>query len=155
MTRIICPVHGIPDCSPMLNGCSRVILLHEAATPERPSCNLHFELPKALVLNANDRSHWAPKANMTRNLRAMGAIAARQCQPMDRAHLTIRIGYSDKRRRDDHNLMPTFKALIDGIVTGGLLVDDDREHLTGPDLRSEVAGKTGILVLDFEFREVA
>lgn len=119
------------------------------------SANLHFELPKALILNANQRMHWAEKARITKNLRAMGAIAARQVEPMERAHLTIRVGYSDNRRRDDHNLMPTYKALIDGIVgDGGLLPDDDREHLTGPDLRSHVAGKTGILVLDFEFRSV-
>lgn len=117
------------------------------------SANLHFELPRALILNANDRRHWAEKARITKNLRAMGAIAARQVEPMERAHLTIRVGYSDNRRRDDHNLMPTYKALIDGIVGDcGLLPDDDREHLTGPDLRSHVAGKTGILVLDFEFR---
>jgi hypothetical protein len=113
------------------------------------SANLHFELPKELILNANDRMHWAEKARITKNLRAMGAIAARQVEPMERAHLTIRVGYSDNRRRDDHNLMPTYKALIDGI-TEHLLPDDDREHLTGPDLRSRVAGKTGILVLDFE-----
>lgn len=38
-------------------------------------CNLHFELPRALILNANDRRHWAEKARITKNLRAMGAIA--------------------------------------------------------------------------------
>lgn len=29
--RIVCPVHSMPDCSPMLNGCSRVIELHAEA----------------------------------------------------------------------------------------------------------------------------
>lgn len=114
---------------------------------------LHFELPQALVLNANQRLHWAPKANITRNLRAMGKRAVKDCERMERAHLTIRVGYANNRRRDDHNLMPTYKALIDGI-TEHLLPDDSREYLTGPDLRSYVAGKTGILVLDFEFAEV-
>lgn len=28
--RVICPEHGISDCSPLLNGCSRVIKLHQA-----------------------------------------------------------------------------------------------------------------------------
>jgi len=26
--KIVCPDHGIPDCSPLLNGCSRVIEMH-------------------------------------------------------------------------------------------------------------------------------
>lgn len=120
------------------------------------TASLHFELPRALVLNANDRMHWAPKANIVRNLRAMGRREGFWRDPMERAHLTIRIGYGDKRRRDDHNLMPTIKALIDGIVSdGGLLPDDSREYLTGPDLRSYVAGKTGLVVLDFEFAPIA
>lgn len=29
--RIVCPEHGISDCSPLLNGCSRVIEMHRAA----------------------------------------------------------------------------------------------------------------------------
>jgi crossover junction endodeoxyribonuclease RusA len=118
------------------------------------SATLHFELPKALVLNANDRMHWAPRASVVRNLRAMGAREARHHERMERAHLWIGIGYADKRRRDDHNLMPTFKALIDGI-TEHLLPDDSREYLVGPDLRSYVAAKRGLLVLDFTFSEVA
>ena len=29
--RIVCPEHGIPDCSPLLNGCSKVIEAHRVA----------------------------------------------------------------------------------------------------------------------------
>lgn len=29
--RIVCPLHGIPDCSPMLNGCNLVIKAHREA----------------------------------------------------------------------------------------------------------------------------
>lgn len=119
------------------------------------SANLHFELPKALILNANQRMHWAPKAAIVRNLRAMGKIAARGCTPMDRAHLIVRVGWPDKRARDVDNISPTIKALVDGIVgDGGLLPGDDDAHLIGPDKRPYVAGKTGILVLDFEFHSV-
>ena len=120
------------------------------------SANLHFELPMTVVLNANAREHWAPKAAKVRNLRALGSKAAMDIDDtFDRAHLTIHIGYPDKRRRDDANLHPTFKALIDGAVDAGLLPDDDRTRLIGPDLRSYVAGRRGLLVLDFEFVEVA
>ena len=33
--RIVCPEHGIPDCSPLLNGCSKVIEAHRAAEQPR------------------------------------------------------------------------------------------------------------------------
>jgi crossover junction endodeoxyribonuclease RusA len=38
-------------------------------------------------------------------------------------------------RWDPNNLWPTVKAAVDGIVDAGLLVDDDHEHLVGPDMR--------------------
>lgn len=33
--RIVCPVHGIPDCSPLLNGCNRVNIAHCAREGHR------------------------------------------------------------------------------------------------------------------------
>jgi hypothetical protein len=113
--------------------------------------SLHFELPRALILSANSREHWRPKANKTRNLRALAAIVARQETPLERAHLLVRVGWPDNRRRDVANIEPTLKALIDGCVDGGLLPDDDDDHLIGPDKRAYVAGMTGFVVLDFEF----
>jgi crossover junction endodeoxyribonuclease RusA len=120
------------------------------------SANLHFELPRSLVINANDRTHWAPKAEVTRNLRAMGARAAKDCESMDKATILIRIGWPDKRHRDADNLSPTTKALIDGIVgDGGLLPNDSDRHIVSVTKAGYVAGRTGLVVLDFEFREVA
>lgn len=116
---------------------------------------LHFELPRAVLLSANGREHWAQRARVTKHLRQLAAIAARPHPPMDRAHLTVRVGWMDKRRRDVANISPTLKALIDGCVDAGLLADDDDTHLIGPDLRPWVAGKYGHVVLDFEFEEVA
>ena len=43
--RIVCPDHGIPDCSPLLNGCSRVIKMHQAATPAEVLCVKRHRLP--------------------------------------------------------------------------------------------------------------
>lgn len=31
MTRLVCPIHKITDCSPLYNGCSIVIKLHHLA----------------------------------------------------------------------------------------------------------------------------
>ena len=54
---------------------------------------------------------------------------------MEVAHLTARLTYRDRRRRDDHNIMPTLKACVDGVVAAGLLPDDNHKHLVGPDIR--------------------
>lgn len=118
---------------------------------------LHFELPRDLILSANQRQHWAHKARTTTKLRSLAHyttiphIHHLRLEPLGRAHLTVRVGWPDKRRRDVANLSPTIKALIDGIVDAGLLPDDDDRHLVGPDLRPYVAGKRGVVVLDFEF----
>lgn len=115
---------------------------------------LHFELPRALVLSSNDRKHWRVNADAIANLRAMGTLTAASVERMDRAHLTVRIGWPDRRRRDAPNIWPTLKPLIDGITDAGLLEDDDDTHLVGPDLRPYHLGKSGIVVLDFEFRQI-
>ena len=122
---------------------------------------LHFELTRDLILTANQRLHWAPKARKTSDLRQLGYIEGRRVRratfpsgmayAMWRAHLIVRVGWPQHRRRDVANLSPTIKALIDGCVDAGLLPDDDDAHLIGPDLRPYHAGRKGLVVLDFEF----
>ena len=38
----------------------------------------------------------------------------------------------DRRRRDRHNLAPTVKAMMDGLIDAGLLPDDADRYLDGP-----------------------
>lgn len=115
---------------------------------------LHFEIPQALILSSNHRKHRMESARTIKHLRIIGAAAARGHEPMTtKAHLTVRIGWPTRRRRDAPNIWPTLKPLIDGIVDSGFLVDDDDEHLIGPDLRPEYRGMSGVTVLDFEFKE--
>lgn len=116
----------------------------------------HFEIPQALILSSNHRKHRMETARTIKHLRIMGAAAARGHDPIeDQALLTVRIGWPDRRRRDAPNLWPTCKPLIDGIVDSGFLIDDDDDHLVGPDLRPYYLGRRGLTVLDFEFEATA
>ena len=75
---------------------------------------------------------------------------------MNRAHVTVTLGYPDRRKRDAHNLMPTIKGLIDGLVdpgTRGILPDDSDAHLTGPDLRVGDVTR-GQFTFTFHFEEL-
>lgn len=113
-----------------------------------------FAVPTARILNANQRSHWARKAELTRFLRTEASLHAHGIPPMSRAHLTVHVGWPDKRRRDAMNVHPTIKACVDGFVDAGLLDDDSDKYLTGPDLRPFTAGRRGYVVLTFEFKEL-
>ena len=117
-----------------------------------------IRLHPAEVLNANQRMHWACKARLTSNLRDWGSFAwNRAGRPhMNRAHVTVTLGYPDRRKRDAHNLMATVKPLLDGMVSPGvrgILLDDDDAHLEGPDLR--VGDVTpGFFTFTFRFEEL-
>lgn len=116
------------------------------------SVSLAFKLPKVLVLNANDRQHWAPRAAVTKQLRAMAAHMARgQHVDADQASLRICVGWPDNRRRDVANIAPTIKALIDGCIDGGLLPDDSDKHIVETSYTAHVAGMAGIVAIDMEF----
>ncbi|MGO4972756.1 hypothetical protein ACTQ56_12405 [[Clostridium] aminophilum] len=124
-----------------------------------------FELPGALIVTPNVRKHWARQASLVRNLRQMAAVTqGHDPHQMQRAHLTVHVAYPDRRRRDAHNLNPTIKALVDGLVSGcgwrphgwvPLLPDDDDTHLIGPDWRPQAERcKPGHVRLTLIFQEV-
>lgn len=101
---------------------------------------LHLVVPDpgCGLLNANQRLHWSTKAKRTRgwrNATTWHAIARSLPRGLDRVHIVAVVRWPDKRRRDVHNVMPTIKACIDGLVDYGLIPDDNDKHLIGPDLR--------------------
>lgn len=107
-------------------------------------------------INANQRLHWATRADLTRAWRSAALIYARQARlpHLERAHITATVHKANKRPYDAHNLVLTAKACIDGLVTGkgkikgyGLLPDDSNEHLTGPDMRAGEPREVPALVL--------
>lgn len=100
-----------------------------------PKITVH--VPREWLLNSNDRMHWREKARRSAFLRrAALAIAGTGWTPVPyRVRAEVDFEFPNRRRRDVHNLMPTVKPLIDGLVDAGLLVDDSTAHLVGPDLR--------------------
>ncbi len=91
------------------------------------------------LLTSNLRLHWATLALLTRQWREAAhwaAKAARLPRGLDRVHIVAYVHPAKGGRlRDCHNVYPTGKAAVDGLVDYGLIEDDDDAHLIGPDLR--------------------
>lgn len=119
---------------------------------------LELVWPMSQILTSNQRLHWAPKAQHTKDLRWASFLLATNYAnhgQFDRAHIVVTVTWPDKRRRDVHNLMPTIKACIDGFVDAGLIPDDSDQHLVGPDLRvSDGPGVKGHVALSFQITQV-
>jgi crossover junction endodeoxyribonuclease RusA len=102
---------------------------------------LIIDVPRDYWLTSNGRYHWAVKAQRTRWLRHLGTIAGRDVDDITtRVRCVAWIAYPKGAtgRADPANAAPTIKALVDGLVDAGVLVDDDSEHLVGPDFRRDV-----------------
>lgn len=97
--------------------------------------------PPCDFINANQRLHFQAKAKLTKAWREAAMIAALAVRDLyetyPRAHVVITYRLADDRRREVSNLQPTSKAILDGIVDSGLLVDDSDAHVIGPDNRRE------------------
>lgn len=104
---------------------------------------LEFRIHRDTWLSANDRHHWARKAQRTRDLRHLGgAIAKRDGLAganLGRTQVFAHIGYPRAGKVDPANAYPTIKALIDGMVDAGVWADDDSDHIVGPDFRLDVS----------------
>ena len=96
-----------------------------------------LDIPPGELINANERLHWAVRARRTADLKADAARVARArgVPRMDRIRVVGVVHPPNRRRRDPHNLYPTLKAYIDGLVVAGVIVDDDAAHLVGVEMR--------------------
>lgn len=108
------------------------------------------------MLNLNQRMHWAKKAQLTKHWRTLtlaNAMAADLPRNLDRVHITAHIIKPTNRAYDVHNLLPTLKAAVDGLVDYGLIPDDTNAHLVGPDLRQGGKGEAGVTITITELQE--
>src|SRR5699024_7752349 len=89
-------------------------------------------------LSMNQRLHWAPKAERTRQWRTLAPFYAAQAKlptNLPGVHITAHAHKTDNRPYDVHNLSPTTQAGLDGLVDYRLIDDDDNSRLIGPDMR--------------------
>ena len=100
------------------------------SSPHTYVLDLPYERPP---LTANQRMHWAKKARIVSEVRRTAAWLARsQHLPRGVEHALISLVWvpSTQRRRDPSNLMPTQKAIVDGLVDYGLVPDDTPDYVT-------------------------
>jgi hypothetical protein len=89
-------------------------------------------------ISANDRLDKRAEAKRVKLWRTAGAAAAGaawSAGPLPWARLIVRYRFPDYIRRETANLQPTSKAIVDGLVDAGLLLDDRDEFVDGPDNR--------------------
>jgi crossover junction endodeoxyribonuclease RusA len=94
-------------------------------------------------INLNQRLHWAKRAKLTKSWRLAARVRAQQAglpKGLPRVRVTATIHKGNNRAYDAHNLVPTVKAAIDGLVDYGLIPEDTNQHLVGPDMREGAGG---------------
>lgn len=101
---------------------------------------VEIPLTRDMILNANARLHWSYRARLTKGLR-MAAWAAGRAAKITVTEWPVRVvvtyHYPTRRRpRDEINLSPTTKALVDGLTdVGTFWPDDSTIYVRGQDTR--------------------
>ena len=80
-------------------------------------------------LTSNQRMHWAQRAKLTAKVREAAFVAFRSYPPAERVDVTLTWVVKTKHRRDADNVVPTLKALCDGLVDAGVVPDDVPEFM--------------------------
>jgi len=98
-----------------------------------------FTIPNEHWLTSNMRLHWHAKAKRVAWLRELATKRVSEWgiyyrQPV---RITAWIGYASNAKADPVNASETGKPLVDGLVAGGLFIDDSHEWVIGPDYRRD------------------
>jgi crossover junction endodeoxyribonuclease RusA len=95
---------------------------------------LFFPLPP-VELSPNARVHWAKKAKAVQAYKevvhylAVDAMNEQRWRRLEKAIIYLTFCYTLRRKRDYDNCLSSVKPLLDGLVSAGLLHDDDTAHL--------------------------
>jgi len=80
-------------------------------------------------LTSNQRMHWAHKAKITKEVRNVAFMLARDVPFLACIEVTLTWVVTSNRRRDEDNIVPTLKALCDGLVDADIVPDDTPEFM--------------------------
>jgi hypothetical protein len=122
------------------------------------SYSLKIEIPGLPSINTASNNHWRVRARHNRKWRHDTILSAKAAglppEPLWKAKVTCT--RHSAREPDFENLAHSFKPLVDGLVTGGVLVDDNQQVIGQPEYRWEKAapkkGRVTIEVLSAEKR---
>jgi hypothetical protein len=111
-----------------------------------------FEIPTVRLLTSNKRRHYRDAAKIAADLREEAGEVGYVLGAHDEGTIVVRVMWPTRKRRDVHNIMPTVKPLIDGLVDAGVLPDDDDDVLRGPFLMPtrRTSSKAGHATLELE-----
>ena len=104
---------------------------------------IRFTAPTSRYLSLNDVEHWRRKADRIKAWRWAGHCFALEQLPALIGHapamvVQVSLPVFTRHRRDPINLVPTVKAIVDGLVASGRLWPDDTPEFvtdTIPELR--------------------
>jgi crossover junction endodeoxyribonuclease RusA len=114
-----------------------------------------IELPPVNAkLHAHNKGHWRIKAGPTKALLNLAAgltavqMMKQRIRRGDWSSAVVDYSFSvpDRRRRDVVNMMQSQKAAIDGVVSAGLIPDDDWQHLTVGTIIVRVTKPAGVIL---------
>lgn len=88
-------------------------------------------------LTANQRMHYMQRARLTKalrdgaNLSIKAALTPEQraTWPLPWVRVQLVWNVTDRRRRDEDNIVPTLKPICDGLVDAGIVPDDTPEYM--------------------------
>lgn len=84
---------------------------------------LPYETPP---LTENQRMHWSARRKLVARVRERASWEARsrRIPPLGRCRVNLEWHVATNHRRDADNVVPTLKALCDGLVDAGVVPDD-------------------------------
>lgn len=80
-------------------------------------------------LAANQRYQWYVRARLTKQVRGDALDRAEHIPHLGKCSVLLTWHVTDRRRRDVDNIVPTLKAMCDGLVDAGVVEDDTPEFM--------------------------
>lgn len=94
--------------------------------------SLTFTIPNGLIITSNRRTDTWRRQRTKNVLKPQAEAFGAQLEPMGKATIYVGITKRTKGAYDPANLTDTLKPIVDGLVTAGVVDEDDYHHVLGP-----------------------